>query len=95
MIARSIKSAVGYRCMVCDRLCRRPGELWLGWDYELHVAHLSQDYTAPVVTVAALCGACHFRHDSTLSWVARRRVERWRQREAGQLALFTTRGQHV
>lgn len=94
-IAQEIKTACGYRCLCCSRQCRRPGELWLGWDYEAVLAHISQDYEAEAVTVAVLCAACHFRHDAPLVWVARRRAERWRQREAGQLPLFATRGAHV
>jgi len=86
-IAREVKAANDWRCIACDKQCRRPGEFWLGWEYELTCAHLCQDYEADAVCVAALCVACHLRHDAPLSWWARRRRERVRRRLAGQLAL--------
>lgn len=87
-IARYIKEACAWRCAVCDRQCRRPGEFYLGWEYELALAHITQDYLAPAVQVACLCGSCHLRHDAPLGWVARRRADRWRARQAGQLKLL-------
>lgn len=87
-LAREIKEACGWRCLQCGRQCRRPGEFWLGWEYQLTVAHISQDYAAPVVLVAALCVKCHLRHDAPLVWVARRRNARARQMAAGQLELY-------
>lgn len=86
-LARSIKDANGYVCQGCDKQCRRPGELWLGWEYTLTVAHLCQDYEGEAVCVACLCLPCHLRHDAPLSGVARQRNRRWRQHHAGQLAL--------
>ena len=91
-LSADIKQTCGYRCTLCDRQCRRPGELYLGWDYEAVIAHITQDYDAPVVQVACLCAACHFIHDAPLSGVARRRAERWRRRQAGQLEMFAARG---
>lgn len=86
-IAREIKETCGYRCQQCDRQCRRPGEFWLGWDYELTVAHISQDYEAEAVTVAALCVRCHLIYDAPHSWLARQRWARQRRRNAGQLEI--------
>jgi hypothetical protein len=86
-IATAIKEACRWHCQVCNRLCRRPGEFWLGWEYELHVAHITQDYEAEAVTVAALCGECHFLHDAPLVWVARHRAERYRRLQRGQLVF--------
>lgn len=80
-IAAAIKEANHWRCQMCGRLCRRPGELNLGWEYELTVAHITQDYLATVVQLAPLCVGCHLRHDAPFVWVARRR-------KAGQLTLF-------
>lgn len=91
-IATDIKAACGYVCTLCGLQCRRPGEMYLGWAYESHIAHITQDYAAPVVQVACLCAACHLRHDAPLAWVARRRAERWRMRAAGQLELLPARG---
>lgn len=81
-LAREIKQACDYRCQECGRNCRRPGQFRLGWEYELAVAHLTQDYHAEAVTVAALCARCHLRYDAPFAWVARRR-------KAGQLMLIT------
>lgn len=87
VIAYEIKSICGWQCQCCGLQCRRPGELWLGWEYELTVAHICQNYEAEAVCVAALCIRCHFKMDAPLAWVARRRVERVRRRLAGQLVL--------
>lgn len=87
-IARSIKEACGWRCTQCDKLCRRPGELWLGWEYTLTIAHLDQCYDTPIVTVAALCVPCHLKLDAPYSWWARRRHAHVRRRLAGQLLMF-------
>lgn len=91
-IAQEIKEACGYTCMVCSRQCRRPGEFWLGWDYEAHVAHWDHDYDGAQIYVVVCCARCHFIHDASSVWVARRRVERWRQRAAGQMEIFAARG---
>ena len=91
-LSTELKQICNYRCTACNRQCRRPGEFYLGWDYEAVVAHISQDYHAPEIQVACLCAACHFIHDAPLSGVARRRAERWRQRQAGQLSFLPARG---
>jgi hypothetical protein len=85
-IAATVKAANDYRCQACNKQCRRPGELNLGWEYKLTLAHTTQDYDADVVCVSPLCLPCHLKFDSPLVWVARRR-QRLRQRLAGQLAL--------
>lgn len=79
-VAREIKDACGYRCQQCGRQCRRPGEFYLGWEYELTVAHYHQEYAGEAVFVTALCVPCHFAHDCHHSWRARRR-------NAGQLEI--------
>lgn len=90
-IAYEVKAANDWRCQACGRLCRRPGELYLGWEWELTCAHLSQDYDAEAVTVAALCVRCHLAYDAAHSWVARCRAVRRRQQAAGQLAILNFR----
>lgn len=87
IIAREVKEANNWRCLCCDKLCRRPGEMFLGWQYTLTVAHISQVYDAPVITVAALCLPCHLKMDAPYSWWARRRHLRIRRQRAGQLEL--------
>lgn len=86
-IARGIKEACNWQCQACQRQCRRPGEFYLGWEYELTVAHYDHAYDGPVAFVVALCRACHFKHDARAVWVARRRWARLRASQAGQLAL--------
>lgn len=87
-IAYTIKDANDWRCMACDLQCRRPGELYLGWEYTLTVAHICQDYEASSVYVAPLCARCHLEFDAPHSWLARRRHLRMRRMLAGQL-VFT------
>lgn len=86
-LSREIRELCDWRCQACGKLCRRPGEFYLGWEYELTVAHLDQCYDGEVVTVAALCALCHFRMDAPFVWWARRRHERIRRALAGQLEL--------
>ena len=88
-IAREIKAICGYQCQQCGTRCRRPGELWLGWEYEPCLAHLTQDYDAEAVTVACLCGRCHFAHDASYSGIARQRRQRLRRMIAGQLDIMS------
>jgi hypothetical protein len=87
-LTREIKAANSWRCQQCDLQCRRPGEMYLGWQYELTVAHASQDYEASEVFVMVLCCKCHFVHDAPFVWWSRRRHERLRRRQAGQLELM-------
>lgn len=86
-IAYSIKESNDWCCMQCDKRCRRPGELYLGWEYTLTVAHLDDGYEAEATTVAALCAPCHLAYDAPHSWIARRRRLRWRRHAAGQLVF--------
>lgn len=86
-VAFAIKEACGWCCVACDKQCRRPGEFYLGYEYELTVAHICQDYEAESIYVAALCLPCHLAHDAPLSWVARLRRQRFRRHMAGQLTL--------
>lgn len=87
-ISYIVRSYNNWRCLACDKCCRRPGEMFLGWEYELSVAHICQDYEAEAVYVAALCLPCHLRYDAPHSWIARHRRARIRQRVAGQLSLI-------
>jgi hypothetical protein len=87
-IASEIKVICAWRCQACGKQCRRPGEMSLGWQYELSVAHLTQDYDAEAVTVAALCKPCHLAHDSHFSGIARQRRQRLRRQIAGQLDMM-------
>ena len=79
-IAREIKAACNWQCQACGLQCRRPGEFWLGWEYELTVSHWDREYDVAEVFVVPLCRKCHLLHDAPHSWRARRR-------NAGQLEL--------
>lgn len=87
-IAAEIKAACNYVCQECGKQCRRPGEFYLGWEYELTVSHYDHVYDAPEIFCVALCIPCHFLHDCRHSWAARMRWQRLRQRQAGQLFLL-------
>lgn len=87
-IARMVKEANGWVCQSCGRECQRPGEPWRGNQYLLTVAHYDQVYDSPAVFVVALCSTCHLAHDAPHAWKARRRIDRLRQRLAGQLELI-------
>lgn len=87
-LAKEIKAANAYVCQECGQQCRRPGEMHLGWEYELTVAHYDNDYDAPAIFLVAICAPCHLRHDARFVWWARRRHERRRRLQAGQLEIF-------
>lgn len=86
-LSREIRELCNWRCQACDKQCRRPGEFYLGWQYELTLAHLTQHYDAESITVAALCLPCHLKYDAGFAWVARRRHEHVRRLLAGQLTI--------
>ncbi len=86
-IARAIKAANHWQCQACNMQCRRPGEFWLGWQYELTLSHYDQEYDGEAIFVVPLCIRCHLLHDAPFVWSARRRADRQRQRVAGQLEL--------
>lgn len=79
-LAHEIKDANHWQCGECHLQCRRPGEFWLGWWYELTVSHYDREYDVEAVFVVPLCRKCHFLHDAAHSWRARRR-------NAGQLSM--------
>lgn len=88
-LAAEIKAANHHICQECGRKCRRPGEFYLGWEYELTVAHYDNVYEADAVLLSVLCARCHLRHDAPFVWSARRRADRQRRRQAGQMELLT------
>ena len=86
-VAAEIRAICDYCCMVCGKQCRRPGELNLGWQYQLTVAHWWHEYESPTAFVVAACLPCHFLHDAPYVWQARRRAQRARQLQRGQLVF--------
>lgn len=89
-ISYAIREANQWTCQQCDRLCRRPGELYLGWEYTLTVAHWERDYTSSEIFATCLCLPCHFLHDAPYAWHSRRRHQRIRRWLAGQLEFFNS-----
>lgn len=86
-IAHVVKESNDWCCQGCGKACRRPGELNLGWEYTLTVAHWDRDYISSEIFVVALCKPCHFLHDCRHGWEARRRHQMWRRHLAGQLDI--------
>lgn len=86
-----IRDANDWQCQCCGQQCRRPGEPFDTQRRTLSVAHWDSVYNAPWVLLVPLCMGCHLRHDAKHAWNARRRNQRRRQRQAGQLELLRVR----
>lgn len=85
-LAAEIKEANGFECQSCQVECRRePSDRSKP---VLAVAHITQDYEADWVQLAPMCVRCHLIHDAPFGMQARRRNQRMRQRQAGQLTIF-------
>lgn len=64
-IATDKKKAVGWKCEVCGKQCRRPGEEFDTHKRTLTVAHLN--HTPEDVrpeNLKAMCAPCHLRYDA-------------------------------
>jgi hypothetical protein len=87
-LSQFVKEANNWCCQSCGRQCRRPGEFFMGIEYELTVAHLDPySYDGEIAQVASLCIGCHLRYDAPFGWIARQRNHRQRQWQAGQLSM--------
>jgi len=85
-LAAEIKAANAWRCQMCGAECRQqPSDRSKP---VLTVAHVDQNYEGEAIQVAPLCVACHLRLDAPFGWQARRRHDRYRQRQAGQLTFL-------
>jgi hypothetical protein len=73
-LAHEIKTACEWRCLVCGRQCRRPGEPYRGWQYQLHVAHWWHEYESPTAFVAASTGSAS-KHAGSLSLPSTKHLE--------------------
>ena len=63
-IAFRVKEEAGWRCQVCGKDCRRPGEKFDTHRRTLTVAHL--DHTPENCdrdNLMAMCAPCHLRYD--------------------------------
>lgn len=83
-IARRVKDETDWKCEVCGRQCRRPGEPFDTHRRTLTVAHL--DHTPENCersNLRALCAPCHLRYDAQQHAESRRR-----NKQRGQEPLF-------
>ena len=73
-IALQVKEEAGWKCEVCGKQCRRPGEPFDTHRRTLTVAHL--DHTPENCTrenLKAMCAPCHLRYDARQHAESRRR----------------------
>ena len=73
-IATAIKEKAGWRCQVCGRQCRKPGEPFDTHRNTLTVAHL--DHTPENMdesNLMAMCSGCHLRYDAKQHAESRRK----------------------
>lgn len=64
-IAKKKKELVGWKCEVCGKQCRKPGEPFDTHKRTLTVAHLNHtpEDVRPV-NLKAMCAPCHLRYDA-------------------------------
>lgn len=65
VIARQIKNKADWKCQMCGKQCRRPGEPFDTHKNTLTVAHLNhipEDVREENLT--AMCAPCHLRYDA-------------------------------
>ena len=66
VIAREIKDRAGWRCQVCGKQCRRPGEPFDTHRNTLTVAHLNHvPEDVRDGNLMAMCAPCHLKYDAT------------------------------
>ena len=93
-LADEIKAANHFICQACGQQCRQ--EPTDRSKPVLTVAHYDHEYEGETVFLACLCVRCHLIHDAPFGWQARRRHERVRRRQAGQLTLeFLVQGKRL
>lgn len=81
-IAREVKDATGWRCEVCGRQCRRPGEPFDTHRRTLTVAHLNHDPADCCrENLMAMCAPCHLRYDAKHHAETRKRRRDGKDRE--------------
>lgn len=81
LIALAVKEAADWKCHVCGRNCRRPGEPFDTHRRTLTVAHLNhQPEDCRPENLKAMCAPCHLRYDARQHSETRKR----RRRNAGK-----------
>ena len=64
-IAFRIKSQAGWKCQVCGKQCRKPGEPFDTHRRTLTVAHLNHiPEDCSDGNLKAMCAVCHLRYDA-------------------------------
>lgn len=71
-IATSVKDAAGWRCEICGKQCRRPGDPFDTHKRTLTVAHINHvEGDCRPENLSAACAPCHLKYDHI-----RRRMQR-------------------
>lgn len=87
-IALQVKEDAGWKCEVCGKECRRPGEVFDTQSRTLTLAyrnHNQLDYKRE--NLVAMCVLCHLSHD----YIRGRRcklLENFERKNHGQMMLF-------
>lgn len=64
-IATRVKDEAGWKCQVCGKQCRRPGEPFDTHRRTLTVAHLDHTtWNCERSNLMAMCSVCHLRYDA-------------------------------
>lgn len=86
-IARTIKDRAGWKCEVCGKQCRKPGEPFDTHRRTLTVAHLDHDpANCADENLKAMCAKCHLRYDAQQHAETRRRNRNGKKAQANALA---------
>lgn len=86
-IARTIKDRAGWKCEVCGKQCRKPGEPFDTHRRTLTVAHLDHDpANCADKNLKAMCAKCHLRYDAQQHAETRRRNRNGKKAQANALA---------
>lgn len=65
VIARQIKDKADWKCQMCGKQCRRPGEPFDTHKNTLTVAHLNHiPEDVREENLMAMCAPCHLRYDA-------------------------------
>jgi len=76
-IAKAVKEAAGWRCELCNKPCRRPGEKHTTHKITLTVAHINHvEGDCRPENLSALCAPCHLRYDAKRKTLQKRAAKR-------------------
>ena len=63
-IALEVKEAAGWKCKICGKQCRRPGEKFDTHKRTLTVHHPNHDPGNRFAVLQAACAPCHLREEA-------------------------------